>query len=162
MTLLEKAKLEVIPQSEVDAYNKGHEDGMAQGLKDAWEFIKEIYNFTFRKTDDIFGYEQFIDVLVYFTPQEAIAKLKAYEEAQIEVGDVVFCSLVEEDDNDTENKDNYGVVTGIYRDHYEILMKNGDATGFKKETCKKTGKHIDIQSILEQIGEQRWGKKKNV
>ena len=125
-----------------------------KGLEDAWELAKDVFKMTLRNRDDVFGYEGFIDILMFFTPQEALAKLKAYEEVQkIEVGDVVFCSLVAEDDNDTENKDNYGVVTGIYRDHYEILMKNGDTTGFKKENCKKTGKHLDLASILEQIGE---------
>lgn len=154
----------VIPQSEVDAWHNAHESGKAegyeQGLNDAWELVKKIVlkaekgGLNYNDFKNIFGVGDYVSVLENLTPQEAIAKLKAYEEAQkIEVGDVVFCSLVAEDDNDTENKDNYGVVTGIYRDHYEILMKNGDTTGFKKENCKKTGKHLDLASILEQIGE---------
>ena len=141
--LTEKEKM--IDAMSENAYNKG--------LNDAWELAKKIaYINSTSERNKIFGYETLSMIVDKYTPQEAIAKLKEYEDAQkIEVGDVVFCWALTEFD-DRENKENYGVVTGIYNDHYEILMKNGDTTGFKLKECEKTGKHIDIKAILEQIG----------
>lgn len=140
--------VETIPQEEVmkSAYD--------EGLNDAWKLVYRIREMDYAERITAFGNDALFEILRENTPQEALAKLKAYEDSKIEVGDEVICKALTEFD-DRANKENYGVVTGIYSDHYEILMKNGDTTGFKLKECEKTGKHIDIQQILEQIGEQR-------
>ncbi len=128
----------------IEGFKKGKADGVDEGMAKVWEFVKEIYNFTFRKTDDIFGYEQFIDVLTYLTPQEALAKLKEYEEEQeIKVGDVMFI---------------YGenaVVTRIKGELVYVLFGDGTTNYFDVEDIKtdKTGKRLDLTQIFEQIGE---------
>ena len=141
---IKKDGIPVIPQSEVDAYNKGHSDGIAQGLNDAWDLAKKLWYLGNQKCKEIFGYEFSIDIIEHFTPQEALAKLKAYEETQskVVVGDVVY-------------HDPYGngIMTREDEEYYNVLLENGDAICFEKESVTKTGKHIDISSILEQIGE---------
>lgn len=146
----------VIPQSEVDAYNKGHADGMAQGLNDAWELAKKVVrspklveNAQIFLGKNIVGIERESLLIQFFelTPQEALAKLKAYEDEQskIKVGDVVFHSINQW----------VAVVTHIY--HGTIIFgitPNGDTiSNINVKDVAKTGKHLDIQSILEQIGE---------
>lgn len=152
----------VIPQSEVDAWHNAHESGKAegyeQGLNDAWELVKKIVlkaekgGLNYNDFKNIFGVGDYVSVLEEFTPQEALEKMKAYEEAQIKVGDIVFC-FADCDENWRENKEHYGVLLEIVNDIYTVLMKNGDVSEFSKNSLEKTGKHIDIQSILEQIGE---------
>ena len=101
---------------------------------------------TYQETMDIYGNISNRVILEQNTPQEAIAKLKEYEDAQnkIEVGDVVILS----------NGNTKAVVTFIYEDKciYGISTTGELVADVNIKDCKKTGKHIDISSILEQIG----------
>ena len=126
-----------------------------KGLNDAWELVKKIVlkaekgGLNYNDFKNIFGVGDYVSVLEEFTPQEALAKLKAYEEAQIEVGDVVAWTDFADD---TFN----GVVLD-FKDNTDnevvVFNENGCVDVWKIADCKKTGKHIDIQSILEQIRE---------
>lgn len=145
-------KPEIDAADYIDIYTEGYNKGHDEGMTDVWELALKYSRMSDSEREEIFNIsnERFFFDSESMTPQEALAKLKAYEDSKIKVGDEVFCKALTEFD-DRANKENYGVVTGIYSDHYEILMKNGDTTGFKLKECEKTGKHIDIQSILEQI-----------
>ena len=81
------------------------------------------------------------------TPIEAMAKLEAYEKEQneIKVGDVVI--------SDAGHK---ALVVGFDKGNKDgiFVMRNDGVTGLRvKQSYTKTGKHIDIQSVLEQIKE---------
>lgn len=122
------------------------ENAYNQGFDDACKFTKKIWDMNSNERYVIFGSYTYEGVLTKFTPQEAHAKLKAYEEAQIEVGDVVQYEwnkilVTKVCEVDGENP----VVMGFCED--------GTQFAFNIEDVYKTGKHIDIQSILEQIGE---------
>ena len=120
-----------------------------KGKKDAWELANKIYTMSDKEFDDVFGYVHKEDIFCYLNYDEALAKLKAYEEAQIKVGDVVAWTDFADD---TFN----GVVLD-FKDNTDnevvVFNENGCVDVWKIADCKKTGKHIDIQSILEQIGE---------
>lgn len=134
-------------QNEMDMYNAG--------LNDAWELarkivldeidggmsVKDFYNI-FDKT---MGDE---DVLKKFTPKEVIAKLEAYEKSkdEIKVGDVV----------DTKNEfQGIGVVTYLENNWANLVHNDGlFSTGVPTDTLTKTGKHINISALLEEIGEE--------
>lgn len=115
-----------------EAYNKG--------LDDAWELAKKIVlpdhlgGYTVDELKDIFGKNTFASLMNTFSPQEALAKVKAYEERnEIKVGDVV------------EFKDGCieSIVTKV--DGYTIykLFKSGDCNSCDKKDLKKTDKHYD-------------------
>ena len=127
-------RLELIEELKKTEYNKG--------LNDAFEFFKKIWNSSIPMIT-IFGTDKISYLLDNLTTQEALAKLKAYEDSKIEVGDVV------KDEDGWEY-----VVTNIYKDRdscrYNGVTSCGKWTGCYEPT--KTGKHIDIKSILEQIG----------
>ena len=117
-----------------------------KGLNDAWELARKIWDeFTLHKLEEIFGYDYTKGVIDNYTPQEALAKLKAYEEqSEIKVGDVV--------DFPSEGRRCCAVVTCIVDDYLYGFAENGLLVeSLQIDNCKKTGKHIDIQSILEQI-----------
>ena len=137
---LQKYEEEQIPYSE--AYNKG--------LNDAWELAKKLWHNDARTNDDIYGIEYFIDIANEYTPQEALAKFEAYEKEQekvrqkIMVGDIVAL----EDGIKGVVMDEDGV------DNVAIFTENGCIEAWmNKKYITKTGKHIDIQSLLEQIKE---------
>lgn len=137
-----------IPVEEVDmsiVVDKYHE-GYDKGLADAWELAKKFWYLGNRECKKIFGFEFSIDILEHFTPQEALAKLKAYEDRKIEVGDVVEIK-------DDFDKKFFGVVVSVEEDNRaKGFLKDGRYFNSPYGMYKKTGKHIDIQSILEQIG----------
>ena len=147
------SNIETISQEEVmkSAYE--------QGLNDAWELAKTLYyagNITTKELREIYDLEESVRsgfgmILRRYTPQEAFARLKAYEESQeIKVGDVVIYGYSEV------------LVTNIHKQHFDGVQLSedneqgdfGDSyTDSPLKNCKKTGKHINIQQILKQIGE---------
>lgn len=146
------------PEKTTDEYDDGYVDGKEKGMDEAWETAKKIIlsedveHYSYEELEEIFGDVQRYGVPGYevfrtLTPQEAKAKIEEWEETKkIRVGDVV---------TDTSNNRNY-IVTGIKQDNnstwYALLSEIGLTINTKACTLKKTGRHIDIQSILEQIG----------
>ena len=130
-----------------EAYNKG--------LNDAWELANKISDIdSTSERARIFNYVvggiTVVDILRDFTPQEALAKLEAYEKEQkkarqkIMVGDIVAL----EDGIKGVVMDEDGV------DNVVIFTENGCIEAWmNKKYITKTSKHIDIQSLLEQIKE---------
>lgn len=122
-----------LPDAIEKAYNRG--------LNDAWELAKKIVlpdhlgGYTVDELEDIFGKKTFTSLMNTFSPQEALAKVKAYEEQnEIRVGDVV------------EFKDGYieSIVTKV-DGHiiYRLFRDGGFNNVTKKEDLIKTGRHYD-------------------
>lgn len=141
---LEKMEEELpIPYDEAE-YNRG--------LQDAWELAKGLYlgenqKYSDNQYEKIFGGLGLCYVINNYTPQEALAKLEAYEKerAEIKVGDVV--------------EDRCGkkvVVTRVSEDKsiVECLGMGGYAHRYDYLSMTKTGKHIDIASLLAEIANE--------
>ncbi len=136
-----------------EAYQRGYEEGRKVGIKDgmceAWEAARKLAV----ETDDggisisalyeMFGTESMCMIMKNNTVYDAIDKLKAYEEKKddsIKVGDEVIY-------NGTTR---CLVVTPETGDRYASLLDcNGIHYSADHRECKKTGRHFDIQSILE-------------
>lgn len=131
---LQKYGEEQIPYSE--AYNKG--------LNDAWELAKKLYEMKIEQLQEVFGaFETELEVMNYLTPQEALAKIEAYEKEQneIKVGDIV------------KDGKNYFLVTKRYDNTFEGMSDEGYLyCGLSLRDCEKTSKHIDLTDIFKQIG----------
>ena len=132
--------------------SKGNEEAYNKGLEDAWELAKKFYlnvkdgGLSYIDIGNIYGMPIY-EILQHMTPQEALAKLEAYEKKQneIKVGDVVT----------TINGECGYIVTNIQLPNtlHCINSRNGYALQMKISSVKKTGKHIDIKSVFEQIAE---------
>jgi hypothetical protein len=117
--------------------------GYTKGINDCIEYIRKLFTITESTRKELFGCREIRYIIDGQDVQSIIAKLKAYEEAQkIEVGDVVV---------DLDGKERV-VLFVDFKGVAQIYGSHG-VTNINKEHLKKTGKHIDIQSILEQIGE---------
>ena len=117
--------------------------------EEAWEIAKNLFaNYSNTELDEIFGKGWSFPKLMELTPQEAKAKIEAWEaEKEIKVGDVIYMSY-----NQVIN----GVVTNIYgygEKKLYVLWDDG-SSGILSYTksIKKTGHHIDIEGLLKQIG----------
>ena len=120
-----------------------------KGLNDAWGLAKKIAvpehlgGYTADEIRNIFGKNTFISVMRAFTSQEAIAKVKEYEERnEIKVGDVVKLKSV--------YAEGEGIVTKITETNICLLYKNGNCNNNKCSSnssidryFEKTGKHFD-------------------
>ena len=141
-------RLELIEELKKAEYNKG--------LTDAWELAKKILYGIDKQIMEIFDVKvepRFFDltdkreIINNHTPQGAKAKIEEWRELkQIEVGDVVEITHYDEKFK--------GLVLDILDEiSFVLLTENGTVESYVDERVKKTGKHIDIKNIFEQIGE---------
>lgn len=141
--------------AEYDTEKKGYN----RGLQDVWELAKKVSHMCLDDINKCFDLEELDkfggDKMLYehYTPQEALAKLQAYEkeQAEIKVGDVVrfkkhpSCEVL---------------ITAVSRGLNGVHLKTGEFgrkgevhSDICKDYIEKTGKHIDIESLLGQIAE---------
>ena len=127
------------------------EQGVNEGLEMAWKWIRKIGRMSSEDMDKVFGKKFFYttDIIENMTPQEVLAKLEAYEkeQAEIKVGDVI------------ESGNKKGIALQVYEfsgyTKVNILLQDGEIEmADYTYDWKKTGKHIDIAGILEELGKE--------
>ena len=129
------------------SYIINNEMARAEGHSEAWELAKKI---TVIPKDGGYGGSKLIEIfntalnneIFNLTYQEAAAKVAQWEKAkeEIKVGDVV------------SHEEKYGVVISEGTICFRGFADDGTPFEWYKERCKKTGRHIDIDSFLKQIG----------
>ena len=124
------------------------EQARAEGQNEAWELARKIYlpdgfeGFAPSELEEIFGGDNTDWIVGGHSYPEAAAKVEAWEKAkeEIKVGDVV------------SHEEKYGVVISEGTICFRGFTDNGTPFEWYKERCTKTGRHIDIDSFLKQIG----------
>lgn len=182
-------------------YNKGIADGNINdgtfaekvseaynnGLRDAWNCAREISLLDSNSASveemknilKVFGTDNIYDILHDYTPQDAIKRIKDYEERDLHdkckecvhhsKAPNLFCGRCVEfseyeakevqvgDEVYNLDPENVRVVTAIYYDDKGYkqavqICKNGKYAVDRVDTLTKTGKHYDgIESILDQM-----------
>lgn len=130
------------------------DEAYQRGLTDAWECMKKIaFSEKPRDMRDFFGHTTFGGILTGYTATEAIEKLKAYEEKQkaddeIKVGDEVV---------NIQSGTRFCVTHLWVNNHGEkgVSGFNHECSAFQdtNNKVKKTGRHFDIDKILEAMKE---------
>lgn len=116
---------------------------------EAWEVARKICcdsedgGLSYKHIMEIFDGIGGGSILNILTPEEVRERIEAWENG-LKVGDVVEF-----------NNGEKAVITGIdsSSEDYYFLCRNGAAFPAFIENLHKTGKTIDIQSVLEQLGE---------
>lgn len=126
----------------------GYKDGVKDGQNEAWECAKKLFS-TMSETEieKVFPaeWENGFYGLMQMKPQYAIAKLKAYEEKQKADEDVKRGDVVRHKVNGLTY-----IVTLAGDCGYVLLGGDGNfATSCITNSFEKTGKHVDIDKILE-------------
>lgn len=146
-----KLMVDFVALEELEDAQKEIDEAYKRGLTDAWECMKKIaFSEKPRDMRDFFGHTTFGGILTGYTATEAIEKLKAYEEKQkaddeIKVGDEV-CYI------DKMRKD-AGIVTWRRYDEIYIMWDDGSSSRNKVNDYRKTGRHFDIDKLLEAMNE---------
>lgn len=119
-----------------------------KGLDDAWEAARKIVcdeDFSMNELYKIFRKGSSDEILMDFTATEALERIKAYEKEkqkaddEIKVGDEVICNGHKFIVFATETEERYASLFDV----------NGRHVSASQRECKKTGRHFDIESILE-------------
>ena len=126
------------------------EEKYNKGLNDAWELARKIVlkaemgGICYDDFKKIFGVGDYASVLRTLSPQQALAKIEAYEESKaIKVGDVVF--------NDREDVKAVIIDSSIAEGTWQVYTEDCCVELWKECEFKKTGKTVDIEHLLEQI-----------
>lgn len=135
------------PCTSCEAYQRGVEDR----CNETWKVARKISvielnsGLTGKELMKIYGTMDIHKIYDDNTASEAIEKLKAYEEKQkadeeIKVGDEV---IDEDDEKFWVTKIHNGIVEGI--------VANGEVTCTYLDVTERTGRHIDIEKILNEM-----------
>ena len=127
--------------------------GRFAGQNEAWELVRKIFDMETNDIEDIFIKEDAWNlgtVLNNYTYQEAAAKVAEWEKIkEIKVGDIL-------EDRDEGNK---VIVTSLKGRVICLLWDDGRIGTTYVELAKgifrNTGRHIDIDNFLKQIGEEQ-------
>lgn len=126
----------------------GYKDGVKDGQNEAWEAAKKLFS-TMAESDierafPIEWNSGGFKALMNLQPQEAIERLKSYEDDKIKRGDIVNIK-------GSCNDDVLGVVTKVWEDNCYIVWGDGSGGAWCKDSVVKTGKHADIDKFFEEI-----------
>lgn len=126
--------------------------GRLAGQNEAWELARKIVCFewnggyTLKELLDIFQADSSPKILNEHTYPEAAAKVAEWEK-EIKVGDVL---------EEIEYSDIKCVVTKPHSSNMAYLVFSDGSVGLNKlNNLRKTGRHIDIDGFLKQIGEEK-------
>lgn len=139
--------IEVLEGAEVSFTDDLLNQGYTKGINDCIEYIRKLFTITEGTRKKLFGCREIRYIIDKQDVQSIITKLKEYEELQkLKVGDVL------------KMFDHYCVVTKVDQEdeEFDILWNGGctNTTQFSSlKNFTKTGKHIDVQKIFDQIGE---------
>lgn len=139
--------------------DKCEQEAYDRGLNDCWQMIKRLYltkksdSITTIERGEIFGKTSIYDILRDFTPQQALEKIRAWEEkkkteerAKLNIGDVVEVYV------NSSIIISKAVFLNDNEDTYCILyspLSGPQLINKSVYTLKKTGKHVDILRFIE-------------
>ena len=133
-----------------DQHEEEYNQAFNQGTETAWELARKINDMDIYDTEEIFieaGAFHLGNVLENYTYPEAAAKVTEWEKAkeEINIGDVIRIN---------EDSDFYGLVININPESRIafVVSENRSLSFISLECCIKTGRHIDVDSFLKQIG----------
>lgn len=126
------------------------ESARAAGQRESWELALKLRYMDYEDKVECFGLgydgkEKWIEVMENYTYAEAAAKVAEWKKAKEEicVGDVVEC------------EGSYGVVVGVGECYIKGFTSDWTPFQWMKQSCTKTGRHIDVDAWLAQIGDER-------
>lgn len=115
----------------------------------AWGIARDISKMNDEERNAIFGYSDIGQIIRIFSPNNANYKIFQYKmnlgQDKINVGDLVICDHLSQ-----------GIVTSIIcdiknKEEYNVLFPDGESEIYTKNKLQKTGKSIDILSVLEEL-----------
>ena len=133
--------LELTPYTGTDSWGKvwmeGYKEGLEAGRNDAWNFAKNLFNYTNKDWKDLMNCS-------YQEAKEMYEKWEK-EKNEIQIGDEVKCK-------DLEDK---GIVTSVLVTRCDVLWLDGTVSeDILMSELYKTGRHFsEVEDFLKKIKE---------
>lgn len=133
----------------------GDDDIETMTAEEAWEIARRIvgcreHGLEETKRREIFSRDDAFDVFNLFSAKEAKAKIEAWEaEKDIKVGDIVRPKTTKEREYMVTYISESRKLAGVCLQTGEVIP---EAFEVSADSVVKTGRHIDIEGILKQIG----------
>lgn len=133
-----------------DTYLNGVLSGITKGRNEAWKIVRKIIlppsegGLSSEELREIFGYDIFREIFRIYNVDEAIDRIKKYEE-RFKIGDEIIkdCS---------EGTILKGIVTRIEGDSVYIMWSDGSSGSESKKYLNKTGgSYPQVNEILDQL-----------
>ena len=148
----------ILSKQDIDKYTEPlstyTEQARADGAEAAWELARKITcqpingGFNRSEFEKIFGYGYISDIFEKYKYTEAAAKVAEWEKTKAKI--LVKAGDVLENIYDSNVK---CIVTNLYPNNRAYLVFDDGTAGMNElDNFKKTGRHIDIDSFLKQIG----------
>ena len=124
-----------------ELFGKGFQDGKEEGMRVAWQAARKISlptkngGLSTDALDEIFGSVDDIDILRTWGPEEVIAKIKVYEENQIDNEEIKVGDEVEYSNGIK------GIVSRIGGGAINVMWSDGSCGYYPIGTLKMTGTH---------------------
>ena len=139
-----------------DQHEGEYNQAFNQGAETAWELVRKITcqpingGFNRSEFEEIFGYGYISDIFEKYKYTEAAAKVAEWKKTKakilVKTGDVL---------ENIYNSNDKCIVTNLYPNNRAYLVFNDGTAGMNElDNFKKTGRHIDIDGFLKQIGEE--------
>lgn len=136
-----------VSEDEIIPVGKTYAEGLEEGRKEGWELVKKLEALTPDEREEILGYRTLEAIIADLTAEYVADRMEAYEN-KIKVGDVV-----RDAENTTEiwvTEINGNTFGGIKLTPTDELGKFGGIYSLMSlQGYVKTGKHIDIESLLQ-------------
>ena len=137
-----------------DQHEVEYNQAFNQGAEMAWELARKITcqpingGFNRSEFEKIFGYGYISDIFEKYKYTEAAAKVAEWEKTRAKI--LVKAGDVLENIYDSNVK---CIVTNLYPNNKAYLVFDDGTAGMNElDNFKKTGRHIDIDGFLKQIG----------
>ena len=149
------AELEVLNSDYINEHFGELQDTAYQrGLDDAWEAARKIALMDTETSENVTGYFGLFRIMENLTPMQAIDKLKAYEEKQKADDEIKVGDEVEHTVSGYTSKAIFLEKINDDEDWYKCLFWTGCGVtilSYPKRQFKRTGRHFDIDKILEEM-----------
>ena len=139
-----------------DQHEEEYNQAFNQGAEAAWELARKITcqpingGFNRSEFEKIFGYGYISDIFEKYKYTEAATKVAEWEKTKAKI--LVKAGDVLENIYDSNVK---CIVTNLYPNNRAYLVFDDGTAGMNElDNFKKTGRHIDIDGFLKQIGDE--------
>lgn len=150
-----KLMVDFVALEELEDAQKEIDEAYKRGLDDAWEAAKKISLMPADEIEKVFpGAAKYNRYNLGYSGVEAIEKLKAYEEKQKAEDDVKLGDELEHTVSGYTSKAIFLEKIEDDEDWYKCLFWTGCGLAilsYPKSQFKRTGKHFDIDKILEEM-----------
>lgn len=131
-------------------YDRGYKVGFTEGLGNAWEMVRAIFDMNLEEKEKLYGYQYTREIVGNLGVHKAFKIYKSYEQAKQEVQEKAEEEIKVGDEVKDLATDNIGVVMAI--GNFIVYITNNGVYTNRLGSLEKTGRHFDeVSQLLDKL-----------